>query len=167
MKASGTICRRANQTRSRLRIPLTACTLAILLLAACGRGSGGPRVVSNKATGSQAVSNRCPAKPAVVITAHNGGNNKYAFDQSQVSAPADQPFVICFKNTDNTSHNVQLFTADPGEGGRLIFEPNAAITGVLGPAEAAYPIRALAPGEYFFRCEIHPVVMKGTLTVSG
>jgi plastocyanin len=167
MKAIGTKCRRADRTRSRVRIPLPAFSLAILLLAACGRGGGGPRTISNNGAGSQVVSNRCPANPAVVITSGNIKNNKYAFDQTQVSAPAGQPFVICFKNADITSHNVQLFTADPDEGGQLIFEPHAAVTGVLGPVEAAYNIRALAPGTYFFRCEIHPVVMKGTLTVSG
>jgi hypothetical protein len=55
---------------------------------------------------------------------------------------------------------------DPGATTRL-----AGATGptdaVTAPGTVTYEISGLAPGQYFFRCDIHPTAMTGTFKVTG
>jgi plastocyanin len=79
-----------------------------------------------------------------------------AFDQSEVTAPADTAFTIHFSNQESgVPHNVEIKDA----GGTSIARGEI-ITGV---AEADYSVPALAAGEYPFTCSVHPN-MTGTLT---
>ena len=38
---------------------------------------------------------------------------------------------------------------------------------VQGPGTATYHVGALAPGTYFFRCDVHPTKMTGTFIVAA
>jgi plastocyanin len=82
-----------------------------------------------------------------------------AFDRSELSAPAGEPFVLVFENREAVSHNISIY-ADAELRDRR-FE------GVLfsGPATRWYPVPALAPGTYPFLCDLHPT-MRGVLTAS-
>jgi plastocyanin len=73
-----------------------------------------------------------------------------------VTAPADQPFQILFKNNDpETPHNVEIKDGS----GTSMFQG-----GIFnGVAEQTYDVPALAAGEYVFICTVHPT-MTGTLT---
>ena len=93
-----------------------------------------------------------PNAPVVEISASSSS----AFDQSTVTAPADQAFVIHFTNDENgVPHNVELKDSS----GATVVRGDI-ITGV---AEADYSVPALAAGDYPFVCSVHPN-MTGTLT---
>lgn len=80
-----------------------------------------------------------------------------AFDPTELTAPAGQPFTLDFDNQDaGIPHNVQIF--DPSGG--------SAFKGDIfnGVATKAYNVPALQPGSYKFICDVHPN-MTGTLTV--
>ena len=89
-----------------------------------------------------------------------------AFDTTDLSAPANTPFVIRFDNRETPGHTCDVVGCSHNvaieDGQDLIFDPLPTI----GPgAHADYVIpQGLAPGTYEFRCIIHPV-MHGTLTI--
>jgi mono/diheme cytochrome c family protein/plastocyanin len=93
-----------------------------------------------------------PNAPVVEISTSSSS----AFDQSTVTAPADEAFVIHFANDENgVPHNVEV----KDSGGQVVVRGDI-ITGV---AEADYSVPAIAAGDYPFVCSVHPN-MTGTLT---
>jgi cytochrome c oxidase subunit 2 len=96
-----------------------------------------------------------PGGPAVQISALN-----VAFEQTNVTAPADQPFVIDFDNKDaGIPHNVAIHRDSPT--GEVVFEGEV----FNGPERRPYSVPALTAGAYAFVCTVHPTTMTGTLTV--
>jgi plastocyanin len=97
----------------------------------------------------------------VDITAPPGAAGA-GFQTTKVSAPA-KPFVICFNNEDSTQHNVAIFKSESEatSGGKALFTGDV----VQGPTRVEYKVNPLQAGSYFFRCDIHPTTMTGTLTV--
>ena len=82
------------------------------------------------------------------------------FDTSTLSAPAGTPFTVVFDNMDaGIPHNFSIYTDDTAT--------TALFTGefLTGPDTTTYKIPALDAGTYFFRCDVHPTTMFGTLTV--
>jgi mono/diheme cytochrome c family protein/plastocyanin len=91
------------------------------------------------------------AAPSVSIVASG-----IAFTTTDVTVPADTPFVIVFENQDaGIPHNVAISDAS----GAAVF------TGEIftGVATMEYQVPALPAGEYPFICTVHPN-MTGTLT---
>lgn len=83
-----------------------------------------------------------------------------AFSTSELSLPADTPAVIAFDNQDSgIPHNFAIYVS---QGGKPLFQGEV----VTGPAKAEYQIPQLAPGSYFFQCDIHPTTMSGSVTVA-
>jgi cytochrome c oxidase subunit 2 len=80
------------------------------------------------------------------------------FTTTELSAPADTPFTIHFKNEDAVGvlHNIEIKDA----AGASLFKGEL----VDGGAEINYAVPALAAGSYPFVCTVHPN-MTGTLTV--
>ncbi|HEY3334729.1 MAG TPA: cytochrome c oxidase subunit II [Candidatus Limnocylindrales bacterium] len=92
------------------------------------------------------------AGPVVELGALN-----VAFSTNALTAPANAPFTIHFKNDDDkVPHNVEIKDASGG----------AAFVGdtITGVAEINYNVPPLKPGAYTFVCTVHPN-MTGTLTV--
>lgn len=82
------------------------------------------------------------------------------FDTDALSAPAGTPFTVFFDNMDpGIPHNFSIYTDDTAT--------TALFTGdmITGPDTITYEIPALDAGTYFFRCDVHPTTMIGTLTV--
>jgi plastocyanin len=83
------------------------------------------------------------------------------FDKECLAAPAHEPFTIRFTNADDgVSHNFAIHSLsliDTFLAGKII----------EGVKTITLNAEALEPGEYRFHCDVHPVVMKGTLVVSG
>jgi len=78
-----------------------------------------------------------------------------AFTTPEVTAPADTPFQILFKNQDaGLPHNIEIKDA----AGASLFK-GAVFNGV---AEQTYDAPALAAGDYPFLCNVHPT-MTGTI----
>jgi plastocyanin len=75
-----------------------------------------------------------------------------AFDPTNLSVPADQPFTIAFDNRDaGVQHNVQIFDNEE-HSGTALFDGEL----VTGPMEVDYPVDPLAAGIYYFVCVVHP-----------
>jgi len=80
-----------------------------------------------------------------------------AFTTTDVTAPADTPFVISFENQDaGTPHNVAIHDAS----GTEVFKGEI----FNGVDTREYQVPALPAGSYTFTCTVHPT-MTGNLTV--
>ncbi len=79
------------------------------------------------------------------------------FDKTELDAPANQGFEVVLFNKDGTSHNFSIYS-DPGHGQR-VFGGDLSNGGTK-----VYHVQALAPGTYYFECDVHPG-MSGTLVV--
>ena len=90
---------------------------------------------------------------------HISATTAAAFDQTEVSAPADTPLAIVFENRDLTvQHNVTVLKANPDGSdaiGLPFAQPGATVT---------YQVPPLKAGAYTYICTIHPN-MTGTLAV--
>ncbi len=83
------------------------------------------------------------------------------FSSATLTAPASEAFALRFRNADSgVPHNVSIFTDSSAKRSLLIGET------FPGPATRLYRVKALTPGTYFFRCDVHPTTMTGTLTAS-
>ena len=105
-----------------------------LLVAACGGGGLGY---------DQAPASLDPASPKLLA-------KDIAFDATQLDVPANAPFILVFENAENVGHNVSI-SSDAAFSTRL-FEGKV----FSGPGTRWYPVPALAPGTYHFRCDVHP-----------
>ncbi len=80
-----------------------------------------------------------------------------AFSTDALSVPADEDLTMAFENAEAVPHNVAIYrdesAMDPAFTGEVI----------TGPRTVAYEVPALEAGEYFFRCDVHPTQMTGTL----
>jgi len=91
--------------------------------------------------------------PSVAIAA-----SELAFDVPSVDAPAGVAFTIVFDNkAAGVPHNVSIYT--DASASTAILQGKI----VTGPTTVTYRVRALDPGTYFFRCDVHPTQMTGDL----
>ncbi len=83
-----------------------------------------------------------------------------AFDLGTINVPAGASVTINFTNRDSIPHNFALYT--DGTAQTLIFRGQI----ITAPATASYTFTAPAkPGTYFFRCDVHPMLMTGSFVV--
>jgi plastocyanin/uncharacterized membrane protein len=82
------------------------------------------------------------------------------FVPDRIELPADDVSVLAFSNEDDgVQHNVAIYTDDTAE------EPIAIGDLVDGPMTTFTEVPALDAGEYYFRCDVHPI-MHGALEVT-
>jgi plastocyanin len=117
--------------------------LAMVVLAACSAGSAG-------STGPA-------SEPSIDSDALTISANDLVFSTNTLSAPADEPFQIAFDNQESAPHNVAIYRDSSAAEKVFGSEPFS------GPKVVTYDVPALAPGTYFFRCDVHPD-MSGELT---
>jgi plastocyanin len=127
---------------------LTACTAAAGQTAPF---SGSSRIPT---TGLAVTSNG--VEVTIDLTARN-----LAFDKDLITVPAGAQVTVNFNNTDvDTYHNFSVYT-DEGSA-ILVFRGEV----ILGPSKIKYEFTAPAvAGAYYFRSDVHPAVMTGTLEV--
>jgi outer membrane protein assembly factor BamB/plastocyanin len=83
-----------------------------------------------------------------------------AFDKTTLKAPAGK-VTVTFDNKDNgIPHNIHFFKGDNANGESVAASPIKP-----GPATDTLTMN-LQPGTYFYQCDVHPLQMHGTLTVS-
>jgi plastocyanin len=116
---------------------------------------------------SAAPSTPASEAPSAASSDNGGGDGEAVaisalgikFEQAEVAAPADVPFVIRFDNKDaGIPHNVEIKDAS----GASVFKGEI----FNGLAVRDYQVGALAAGTYQFVCTVHPNMI-GTLTVGG
>jgi len=121
---------------------LTLATMALVaVLAACASSPESSGTVD-------------PADADVTITSVD-----LEFDQTTVTVAAGEPFTLALVNEDAMPHNVAIYT-DSSASDELF------VGDVITQDTIVYDVPALEPGEYFFRCDVHPE-MTGTLIVEG
>lgn len=79
------------------------------------------------------------------------------FATGSLTAPAGMPFALRFDNREALPHNVSIY-ADATASRSLFIGATFA-----GPRTRSYAVPALEAGSYFFRCDVHPTTMTGTL----
>jgi plastocyanin len=84
-----------------------------------------------------------------------------AFEEKELKLPADTPSTLTFENKDPFEHNVSIYEDSSASG-----EPLFTVTPFPGPATKTFDVPPMPAGEYYFHCDIHPV-MNGTVVVSG
>ena len=113
------------------------------------------------------------ASPEATATTPSGGETPPAgnvievamiptikFDKSEVTVPAGQPVTLRADNRDGTIfHNWAAYTDKSAK--QLI----AGTDICAAPCTKDVTFTAPAPGEYFFRCDVHPTQMTGKLIV--
>ena len=122
----------------RMRLFFAALATAALL-AACG---GTPASTAD------------PADADVSVTSVD-----IAFEQTTLTVPAGEAFTLALINEDSAPHNVAIYTDSSASNDLYIGEH-------VTDGTIVYDVPALEPGEYFFRCDLHPE-MVGTLIVEG
>lgn len=97
-----------------------------------------------------------PGQPGGIVIVAKG----ILFDTDEMRVPAGQPFTVTMRNEDaGVPHNWALYTDDGAT--TAIAGANEGIC--TGPCTDDVEAPALDSGEYFFRCDVHPTQMKGTL----
>lgn len=101
-----------------------------------------------------------PAAGGQAVTVNISALN-YRFDKSNITVPAGANVTMVFDNKDAVPHNVAIYTTPAAT--EVIFKGEI----ITGPKTITYNFTAPAtPGDYFFRCDVHPTVMTGTFTVT-
>lgn len=87
--------------------------------------------------------------------------NRLAFSAPELSLPADRPVTLEFDNREPVPHNLGIFRGADDTGEKVF-------TGEVfsGPKKTSYRLSPLAPGAYYFRCDVHPTIMKGSIKVA-
>ena len=86
-----------------------------------------------------------------------------AFNKGTMTVYAGSNVTINFENKDAVGHNFALYLNSSAPQPAL-FQGQV----INGPGTFTYRFRApIAPGIYFFRCDVHPTTMTGTFVVVG
>ena len=104
--------------------------------------------------GGSAASASPPAEADLTVNAE--GN---AFDPAVITLTAGEATTVFFRNLDGQPHNIAIYTDEGASESLFVGE-------TITDAAVTYEIPALEPGEYFFRCDVHPD-MTGTVVVDG
>lgn len=100
-----------------------------------------------------------PAPSGQAVTVNISAMN-YRFDKSTITVPAGANVTMVFDNKEAVPHNVAIYTTSAAN--EVIFKGEI----ITGPKTITYNFTApTTPGDYFFRCDVHPAVMTGTFTV--
>jgi plastocyanin len=127
-----------------------------------------PSPPSSAAPSPSASGSAAPCEPEtgtnLTITAPVGASAS-GFDKTCLGVVAGTAFTVTFKNDDTAvPHNWALFT-DSSATTKLGGAPDAA-TFITGPDQTDYQVKALDPGQYYYRCDIHPTAMFGQFVVA-
>jgi plastocyanin len=139
-----------NNKRIRAVITLLAAVIGLVLLAACSSAAKTTLATTQPATTSSAAGN------AVTIDLSASG---MAFDTKTIKVPAGAKVTINFQNKDSANHNFAAYL-DAAAANKIF------VGEVIGTTSIIYTFTAPTnPGTYFFRCDVHPSIMKGSFIV--
>lgn len=133
---------------------------AVTVFAACG---GGHRAKTYSAPTRTPATSGSPTPAAAATTAEIKMIPTIKFDKASLTIAANKDVTITVDNTDTgVTHNFAVYKSKAdAEAGK----PALAKTSTCaGTCKETLTLK-LAPGEYFFRCDVHPTQMTGTLIV--
>lgn len=133
-------------TLAELLVVMTYPIVIGIVLAQIGFGGGG-----GEGHGAEAAA----AESGAVELAAAG----VAFDTNEVALTAGEETTIPFNNEDSVPHNFSIYEDDSATKDLFVGAE------VAGGASTDYDIPPLEKGEYFFRCDLHPSSMIGTVVV--
>ena len=108
--------------------------------------------------GFGATAAECSPSPDAAVTVC--AFDEQSFVPDRLAAPAGEPFGLAFENQDDgVSHNVAIYEDDSAAQSLFVGDL------IDGPTTVTYDVPALDPGEYYFRCDVHPQ-MNGTLVAA-
>jgi plastocyanin len=82
------------------------------------------------------------------------------FDTDELDVPGDAGFELVLHNEDGIQHNVSIY-ADEGHSQRLFGGE------IANPGTHVYHVQSLAPGTYYFECDIHPAMHGIVVAANG
>ncbi len=137
--------------RRRYVIAVAVALAAAGLVVGCSSG-GSKTATSTPSNGTQGGGG---ASTTVALTAKS-----LQYDKHSITLPANTQVTVTLNNQDaGVSHNFAVYKDKSAStkifGGDL----------VTGPATKDYSFSTPGPGSYYFRCDVHPDTMNGTLTV--
>lgn len=80
------------------------------------------------------------------------------FDRRQLTVAAGFPVTLTLDNQDPVPHNFALYTNASAT--EMLFRSPL----ITGPLSETYTFNAPPPGDYFFRCDVHPDTMTGVFS---
>ncbi len=132
--------------------------MALLLTAACNDGNGGNGTPSETPTvGETPAVSEAPAQVGAAPDIKMIGVR--SFDRSELTIAADTEVTIVAENIDGL-HSFAIFAGE--EYGPGFVDPLARTEACFSPCTVTLSVN-LAPGEYVFRCQVHPEEMVGML----
>lgn len=137
-------------------LPLAVGVLIVVLAAGCS-GSTTPTATTTSTSSQPASTTSTTAQSVRVdLIAKN-----LKFDKNTITVPAGAQVTVVFDNQDaSIPHNFAVYTDSVA--GTAIFKGQ----NISGVKQTIYTFTApSAPGNYFFRCDVHPVLMTGTFVV--
>ncbi len=133
---------------------------ALPLLVSCNGGDGGDRTPTAEETPA------LDETPAVSDTPARGGAapdikmiGVKSFDRSELTIAADTEVTIVAENVDGL-HSFAIFAGEEYAPG--LVDPLGRTEACFSPCTVTLSVN-LSPGEYVFRCQVHPEEMVGTL----
>lgn len=157
--------------RGRLLVALLALAAALLLAAGCnGNDNGGYSQTGGRTPEARETPTEAPAgeTPTVGETPPAGGGATAeiqmvagtAFSTDELRVPASTPVTITADNTDGF-HSFAVYESEAAaQNGE---DPIAETETCGAPCKRTVEVN-LSAGEHYFRCEVHPTQMTGTLT---
>jgi plastocyanin len=98
-------------------------------------------------------------EPAAVVTSAIETATDNKFSQTAIAVPAGQEVTVTLENRGQALHNWRVKGVASADGKEIK-------TQLIGGGKTETLVFTIAaPGNYEFDCEVHPVEMKGTLTV--
>jgi plastocyanin len=142
---------------------LAMLVILVLALAACTSAPSTtppPTTPSPTPTPTTSTPTPTPTGPSVTIdlVAHD-----IAFNLSTITVLAGAAVTVNFTNEDSgIPHNFAVYETSAAQ--HAIFQGKV----ITGPSSITYHFTAPStPGNYFFRCDIHPTIMTGTFVVTS
>ena len=116
-------------------------------------GAVAPTASAAQPTSGAAQPTTAAASADLTIVAMN-----ISYDKTSLQAPAGQ-VKLTLNNQDAIAHNLHVFKGTDASGQSVGMTPIEA-----GPVQNTISAD-LAPGTYYYQCDVHPTQMHGTLTV--
>jgi plastocyanin len=147
------------------------------LLVACGTGTAGPgwtfmppgptpvetpgaSPTPGEPNGSPG--NGTPGPGELVFDVETPPDDQLAFVPDTFSAPPGATITVNYLNDTNIPHNIHFFEGPDQNAPSLGATEQVTGPGALETVTITAPDE---PGDYYFHCDVHPVVMAGSLTV--